>query len=127
MTEGDARDWSGPEGDDELVADARRDLGNGPSTEDVAALAALTVVSGTPDEDELAALLAGLATARALARTDDADGGGTGEAGRPRGGVTAGAAGSGGAGRATSAWGDHAHRLGVRRAGAGAWRWSAQR
>ncbi|MGO1174212.1 MAG: acyl-CoA carboxylase epsilon subunit [Actinomycetaceae bacterium] len=109
MTDGDARDWSGPEGDDELVAAARRDLGAGPSTADVQALAALRVVSGTPDEDELAALLAGLATARALSR------GGSG---------TEVAAADGGA---ATAWGDHGRRLGVRRPGPDAWRWSARR
>ncbi|MGC5616700.1 acyl-CoA carboxylase epsilon subunit [Georgenia sp. Z1491] len=112
---GDARDWTGPEGDDELVAAHERPGEARPSVSDVEALAALRVLSGTPDEDELAALLAGLATARALARTEGAPG--SGEADGPERGPS-------GAG---SAWTDHAHRLGVRSVGAGAWRWSAQR
>ena len=118
-TQGEARDWTGPEGDDELVAAAELTGDDAaPSVADAAALAAVTVVSGAPDEDELAALLAGLATARALARGGEA---GNGEHGEAAGGHRT-SAGPGG-----DAWGDHARRLGVRTTGPDAWRWSAAR
>ena len=61
------------------------------------------VVRGTPDETELAALVAGIVAARA----DDG-------AASPEEGLT-------------SVWGDHGRRLGLpARPGGAAWRWSAR-
>jgi hypothetical protein len=99
--------WADLEDDDGTVASA---IGQG--TADLEAMASVAVVSGTPDEDELAALLAGLATARALAREDSPDDAHSSPGSR---------------GGRVAPWADHARRLGVRRPGASAWRWSGRR
>ena len=66
--------------------------------------AALRVVHGEPDDDELAALVAGIVAARAAA--DDEDGAGSADGSGP-------------------AWSDYGRRLGDRHTpGATTWQWS---